>query len=353
MKKNIYYILLFLIALFYSCSDQTSSVINEISIKGQAVKIDSTNRYIGPKTIFGDVLYAWNMDLYGGKLSAKEWQKSDRLLASGSGHDEFAYMIISRDKNGELYVLNRSWVGAKFLSLVKIPHGDSIPAVKDKTKWERYNLKETPLFGPSGSNFTVLSDSTILVTGAPTDDICHLFSNINFKSQKVSTLDYWPADDMKCDDKRKNRRYVENSVVLGNNKGKFLYQNGVMRNAFIFSFNEANETSIISNLYSDSFSEKRPTEVLACCANEDIIYMLLRDSDCKGNKLKEWNNPFIFGNTIEVFDWDGEKQQIIHLDKYGQYIMLSEDNKTLYLVSDYSEETTEPFIFSYNLENAN
>lgn len=104
-------------------------------------------------------------------------------------------------------------------------------------------------------------------------------------------------------------------------------------------------------MYSDSFGEKRSTEVLACCADENRIYALLRDSDGMGTKLEEWKNPFIFGNTIEVFDRDGVKKQVIHLDKYGQNIMLSEDNNTLYLISDYSEDTSEPFIYSYDLDD--
>ena len=66
--------------------------------------------------------------------------------------------------------------------------------------------------------------------------------------------------------------------------------------------------------------------------------------------LREYKNPFIFGNTIEVFNWDGVKQQVIHLDEYGQNIMLSKDNKTLYLFSDYSEDISEPFIYSYDLD---
>lgn len=350
MKRIYYFIVLFLVTLFYSCSEHSGSVISEVSIEGIKVEIDSANMYMGPKFLCADLLYAWNMDFYGGKLSTKKWQKADRILVSGSGHDEFGYMIVSSSNDGELHVLNRSWVGSKYLSLVKIPHGDSIPAVKDKTKWEKFDLKQIPVFGPNGKNFVVLSDTTILVAGTPYSDIKHLFSIIDFKNQKVSLLDYWPSEEMKCDDRKKNKRYTENSYILENKNGRYLYQNGFVRKAFIFTF-DGNKTNILSTLYSDSFDEERSTEVLACCADENRIYMLLRDSDSKGTKLKEWKNPFIFGNTIEVFNWDGEKQQVIHLDEYGQNIMLSKDNKTLYLFSDYSEDISEPFIYSYDLDS--
>lgn len=348
MKRTNYILFLLFVVLLCSCSEHINPAINEVFVEGQEVKIDSANKHMGPKFLYGDVLYAWNMDFYGGKLTAKEWYKADRLLASGSGHDEFGYMIISRSNDDALFVLDRSWVGSKFLSIVKIPHVDSLAAIKDKTKWEKYNLKQIPLFGPSGNNFVVLSDSSILVTGTPYNDICHVFSIIDFKNQKVTPLDYWPNDDAKIEDRKKNMRYTENSVLFENKKGKFLYQNGLMRFAFIFTF-DGTKMKIVNDLYSDTYKNKRPTEVLACCADDNRIYMLLRDSDSKGEKIEDWRNPFIFGNTIEVFDWDGVKKMVVHLDKYGQNIMLSKDSRVLYLVSDYSEDKPEPFIYSYDL----
>ena len=135
---------LLFVVLLCSFSEPINPAINEVFVEGQEVKIDSANKHMGPKFLYGDVLYAWNMDFYGGKLTAKEWYKADRLLASGSGHDEFGYMIISRSNDDALFVLDRSWVGSKFLSIVKIPHVDSLAAIKDKTKWEKYNLKQIP-----------------------------------------------------------------------------------------------------------------------------------------------------------------------------------------------------------------
>ena len=345
MEKKYYCIFIIISLLIFSCTDNH---IKEFYIEGKEIKVDSANNHIGPKVLYGDILYAWNRDFYGGKLTKQEWQKSDRLLVSGDGHNEFGYMILSRDHDGTLFVLNRSWIGTQYLSLVKIPHADSISSIKDETKWERYSLKQTPLMGPNGKNFVVLSDSAILVTGAPYENISHVFSIIDFKNQKVSTLDYWPDNNSKSDSIKENRRYADNSVLLDNGKGRFLYQNGWWRHSFIFTIDGTN-TNIISWLYSDDFSDKNKSKVLASCSNENRIYMLLRDSNSKGEKLDKFEDPFIFGNTIEVFDWDGTKQQIIHLDKFGQNLMLSDDNKTLYLVSDYSEDKPEPFIYAYDL----
>lgn len=44
------------------------------------------------------------MYFYGGKLSTKKWQTVDRILVSGSGHDEFGYMIVySSNDNPNCY----------------------------------------------------------------------------------------------------------------------------------------------------------------------------------------------------------------------------------------------------------
>ena len=349
MGKSYYSIFMFMNLLIFSCTDN-KPVINEFYIEGQEIKVDSANNHIGPKVLYGDILYAWNRDYYGGRLTKQEWQKADRLLVSGDGHNEFGYMILSRNHDGILFILNRSWIGSKYLSLVKIPYADSVTTIKDETKWERYSLKQTPLLGPNGKNFVVLSDSTILVTGAPYENISHVFSIIDFKNQKVTPLDYWPSNNSTSDSIKENRRYADSSVLLDNGKGRFLYQNGWWRYSFIFTI-DGTKTNIISWLYSDDFSEKNKTKLLASCSNENRIYMLLRDSNSKGDKLDKFEDPFIFGNTIEVFDWGGTKQQIIHLDKYGQNLMLSDDNKTLYLVSDYSEDKPEPFIYAYDLSS--
>jgi hypothetical protein len=50
-----------------------------------------------------------------------------------------------------------------------------------------------------------------------------------------------------------------------------------------------------------------------------------------------------------VYDWDGIKQRVIHLDRLGQEIMLSKDSKTLYLYSAFIDDETEPYIYSYDL----
>lgn len=352
MKRNILFSIVIQLILLCSCSENVNHVIDEVSLNGQIVKVDSTNKYIWPKFLFRDILYAWRINYYGGKLTNNEWQKSDSLLVSGHGHNEFEHIVLSQDNDGTLFVLNCPMMGDKLISLTKIPHADSIAAIKEQSKWKKYDLGQLPPFWNSGRNFVVLSDSSILVAGTLVNEINHIFSTIDFKNQRAVPLDYWPDDGLKCDSISKYQLYATQCVLLGNGKGKFLYKNDWGRVAFIFTI-DGQKVNILSSLYSHTFTKAPPTEQLACCVNSNSIFMLLRDSNSKGVKLDKYNEkkPFIFGNTIEIYDWDGVKQQVIHLDKYGQDIMISEDSNTLYLFPGYSDDTPEPIIYSYNLNN--
>ena len=264
-------------------------------------------------------------------------------------------MALSQDKNGTLYVLDRPWSGYKLLSLTKIPQADSIVTIKDQTRWEKYDFRQLPPFLQVGDKFVVMSDSTILVTGAPTNDMAHVFSVINFKNQTVTPLNYWP-DDGATDPKKEQKLigYTHDSGIIGNDKGKFLYWNGWGMLAFIFTVDGA-KTNILSHLYCKPIPHDGTpsTERIYCCSDNNRIYLLYKDSNSKGEKIEKFDmkDPFPMGNTVEVYDWDGVKQQVIHLDKYGKVIMLSEDNKSLYLYSQYMPDGSDPYIYSYDLSS--
>lgn len=349
--RNLFLSLIVVILLF-SCSDK-NAVVNEVSLNGQIVKIDSVDNSKWPIYLLGDKLYAMDKyDFFVGQLTKKEWMRTDRVLASGHGHNEFEYMALSQDDSKTLYVLNRPFKGDKLLSLTKILNTDSIAAIKDVNKWEKYDFGQMSPFLQIGNSFVVLSDSTILVTGAPANDMSHVLSIINFNNQAVTPLDYWPDDGSPENHvKEKMLRYTYNSGLIGNGRDRFLYWNGWGMLAFIFTI-DGTKTNILSHLYSNPFpnKDKPTTERVYCCSDSNRIYLLLKDSNSKGDRLEKYDSPFIFGNTVEVYDWDGVKQQIIHLDKYGQKIQLSEDSQTLYLFPDYSEDTDEPCIYSYDLD---
>ena len=276
----------------------------------------------------------------------------------GHGHNEFGLMTLSDDNDGGLYVLNHPIQGGSLLSLIKIRHASNNASVKDPTKWEKYDLRQLPPFFQNGDKFAVISDSTILVTGAPANDMHHVLSIIDFKNQTVTPLDYWPDDGTPENmTEQKWIIYTSGSGIAKNGKDRFLYWNDSGKLAFIFTVDGA-KTNILNYIYSDRLPiqgiDKAPsTERINCCVDNNRIYLLYKDSNSKGKKLNKFDirDPFPMGNIVEVYDWDGVKQQVIHLDKFGRVIMLSEDSKTLYLYSEDMQDGSEPYFYSYDLNS--
>ena len=335
---------------FVSCSDKSSAEF-EVSLEGQLVKTD-VNKGKWPKWMLGDDIYAVDHDwsVYSGKLTRTEWQKAEKVLVHGHGQNEFGDMVLSQDNDGSLYVIDHPFeddmASLALTSLTKIQKTDNIAAMKDPNNWEKYDLSKMP-FWLCGDQFEVLSDSTVLTIGTPKDDIHHIFSVVNFKNQTFTPLDYWPNDSTpEVLDEEKLMVYTSGSSIKGNGKDRFLYWDDSGKLAFIFTIDGTK-----TNLPIPGIAKTPSTERIHCCTDNDRIYLLYKHSNRKGEIMEEYDRkePVPWGNTVEVYNWDGVKQHIIHLDKFGQEIMLSQDGKTLYLYSGFIDDETEPYIYSYDL----
>ena len=357
-KKSILFLCLIGLASFMSCSDKSSAEF-EVSLEGQLVRTD-VNKGKWPKWMFGDDICSWDRDwnLYLSKLTRTEWQKAEKVLVHGHGQNEFGDMVLSQDDDGALYVIDHPFEDdmASFLltSLTKIKQTENSTAIKDPNNWERYDLSKMP-FWLCGDQFVILSDSTILTIGTPKDDIRHIFSVVNFKNQTFTPLDYWPNDSTpEVLDAKKLMVYTQGSGIKGNGKDRFLYWDDSGKFAFIFTI-DGTKMNILNHIYSDRLpiAKTPPLERIHCCADNDRIYLLYKHSTIKGEIMENYDmkDPFPWGNTVEVYDWDGIKQHIIHLDKFGQEIMLSQDGKTLYLYSGYPQDGSDPYIYSYDLSS--
>ena len=360
-KKCILFLCLIGLASFMSCSDKSGAEF-EVSLEGQLVKTD-VNKGKWPKWMFGDDICSWDRDwnLYLSKLTRTEWQKAEKVLVHGHGQNEFGDMVLSQDDDGALYVFDHPFEGdmgsLAMTSLTKIKQTDNIAAIKNPNNWERYDLSKLP-FWLCGDQFVILSDSTILTIGTPKDDIHHIFSVVNFKNQTFTPLDYWPNDSTpEVLDDEKLMVYTHGSGIKGNGKDRFLYWDNSGKLAFIFTI-DGTKTNILNSIYSDplpipGIAKTPSTERIHCCTDNDRIYLLYKHSNRKGEIMEEYDRkePVPWGNTVEVYNWDGVKQHIIHLDKFGQEIMLSQDGKTLYLYSGFIDDETEPYIYSYDLSS--
>ena len=346
MKKNLFWILLSV--LFCACSEQ--NVDGEYFLRGQEVKFDSANENLWPKFLYGQTMFAWSDDnsIHAGKITEKEWQKAERISGAGV-NDDLERLEFSQGNNGELFIWNKPTVGlfdtGCFKSLIKVQNADNIADIMDRTKWETYDLKK--VLGFTGGSYVALSDTTILSRGMFKDDLKRVYSIIDIKNQKLTPIDYCPKSKDLSDEEICMRFLTGN--ILGNGKDKMLYYNECAKFAFIFNV-EGTKVNILKDLYSYTFVPTRPTESLGCCANSERIYLLVRDTNIKGEKCNE-NDRFRYGNTVEVYDWDGIKHQVIHLDNYYREIMLSGDGNTLFLHPGMTGDIIKPALYSYDISN--
>ena len=346
MKKNLFWILLSV--LFCACSEQ--NVDGEFFLRGQEVKFDSANENLWPKFLYGQTMFAWSDDnsIHAGKITEKEWQKAERISGAGV-NDDLERLEFSQGNNGELFIWNKPTVGlfdtGCFKSLIKVQNADDIASIMDRTKWETYDLKK--VLGFTGGSYVALSDTTILSRGMFKDDLKRVYSIIDIKNQKLTPIDYCPKSKDLSDEEICMRFLAGN--ILGNRKGRMLYYNNCRKFAYIFNI-EGTKVNILKDLYSYTFVPAPGTECVNCCANSDRIYLLVRDTNIKGERCNE-DDMFRYGNTVEVYDWDGIKHQVIHLDNYYQEIMLSGDGNTLFLHPGMTGDIIKPALYSYDISN--
>ena len=179
-------------------------------------------------------------------------------------------------------------------------------------------------------------------------------------------MEYWPEDGVNVPDIVKTSIYTAYSELYTNGKGRFLFNGGRERYSFIFTIDKekVNVVKELYKVYSDYKADgnnyvtlSRNFEELRVAANEENIFLLLVDSDpdgrCYGKLPIEDFSFHIYGNAVELYDWDGNKKKILYLDHYGQRIFLSADGKKLYLFSDdcFLRYPKEPHVWVYDISN--
>lgn len=360
--KKLSYVVFLFIYITTSCNTRSDSVVDSINLKSQAAVIDTTNSEMYPICMVGNIVISKEIygeqNYYASIISNDKSSKPELLFKKGHGHNEFTLLTFGRSADKSLLLLDET-LSTNPVSITVISEIDSIANIKEQDNWKRYDLKKLPPFRLMAKAFCSLSDSTILIPGAPYDHLGSIFSVIDFKNCKAFPLEFWPDDGMEIETMVKHAVYTDNSFVWENGNGRYLYQCGEERFVFIFSIDN-NKVNVIKNLYTvypDYITEdgqnyrmkSRRPKTLACTVNNKYIYILLKEFDKEGNKRDEWS-PDLYGNIVEVYDWDGNKQKEIRFDHYGQRIMLSEDNKKIHLFTDdYYDDNMKSDIWIYDL----
>lgn len=347
-----------------ACVENKDLEIKSVNLSGSAVRIDSTDMTMYPLFYMNDIVISTKIygqgGYYGAKIDSFVCYKYDTLFLQGHGNLEFERLMFAKGTDGSLLLLDAS---GRLSSLVTIKNNTNIESIKDKSDWKHKRLTNLSQFMCTSDNFLPISDSKILVPGAPADQIGHVLSIVDYQNMSIQPLEFWPNDGVETDSVVKQGIYANYGMVFGNNNGRYMYHCGKECYAFIFTI-DGNKINVVKELYSkypdyedlgDHMNYKIKSsgvERLACQADENYVYVLFKDSDIKGHKITEYEHQSIYGNILEVYDWDGQKQKEIKLDHYGQRIMLDGD-KILLLSDDYWGEEPNPEIWIYNLETVN
>lgn len=349
------------------CENATMATddVKVIGLIGQPIKIAEGNGMIYPRffkedTFIEDKLWNGKKTYHLCHFGKDGWGVPETDLHNNS----YVYLRFVKGKdNSVLYTDGGCPIGLRSLTL--IPDASSFDNIANSANYQEYDLSEMEDFMLWGERFYQLSDSTILVVGASQEDTEHLFSILNYKNQTFKPLNYFPNDGLEQKPLIKLTVYGYCSDIFGNGKGHYLFVCDRERYAFIFSI-EGDSVNVIKDLYStysnyetgDGYNPIKHivrTEGLYCETTNDNIYFLLTDKDKFGKKIKieDYSRQYLYGNTIEIYDWDGKQQKkVIKLDHIGQRIFISDDNKTLYLLTDdYWEGDPNPQIWAYDISN--
>ena len=370
MKKIVTTLIVCAFVALPSWAGGNDNNVRGVKLTGKEVKYSISD----PNTIYpifqiGNKMIAYdNKDYYFTELTDTGLTKEEHFAKKGDAENEFSpYAKYAKGPSNSILALNyESGFGLFIKEMVVIPNAKSVADIKNFSAWKRYDLSLLRTFHDFSNVFVSASDSTILIAGTPKEDYRHLFSVIDYKNQKVYPLEYWPEDGVNVPDIVKTSIYTAYSGLYTNGKGRFLFNGGRERYSFIFTIDKekVNVVKELYKVYSDYKADgnnyitlSRNSEELRVAANEENIFLLLVDSHpdgrCFGKLPIEDFSFHIYGNAVELYDWDGNKKKILYLDHYGQRIFLSADGKKLYLFSDdcFLRYPKEPHVWVYDISN--
>ena len=198
VKVNFIASFLLAIVMLTSCSNVAKKSIEDLTVENiQGTLLHPDDKCIGayPRLITQDF---WLSQVYRDDVNCCICvQDGDSLLAKrnvfnrGKGRGEYDEVSFALSSDGALGVLNYA-NGNQLLSFSSFPKSDLNRL--NFSKGQRFDLTKLPSIRFATNSFQVLSDSTILLPGAPFSQAGHLFSIIDFKNLKAETLDFWPQD---------------------------------------------------------------------------------------------------------------------------------------------------------------
>ena len=344
-----------------------TDIVKVIGLSGKPVKIAEGNDMIYPRFLAGNTFIEdkiWgNKSFHLAHFGKDGWGAPEKEFYRKE-NNEFIYLRFIKGKDNSI-LFTEGGCPTGLQTLTVIPNASCADSIANTARHKVFDMSDLKDFMFWGEHYHQLSDSTIIVAGAPGMNTNHIISIIDYKNLTCKPLNYWPNDDIMTTAVEKQYVYTYLSGVYGNGKGNYLFVCDRERYAFIFSI-DGDNVNVIKDLYTTNpnyeagdghypICHRVRTEKLYCETTNDNIYFLLTDKDKFGKKIKieDYNRQYLYGNTIEIYDWDGKQQKkVIKLDHIGQRIIISDDGKTLYLFTDdFWEGDPNPQIWAYDISN--
>ena len=369
MKKAVFSLIVSVFVSLPLWAGDTDKNVRGVKLTGKELKYNVSNVEIQTKFQVGNKIIAFDFDnYYCTELTDTELTKQELLSRRGdNGLSVSSIVRFAKGQDNSILALNGT-DRMELKEMIVIPNSKNHADMANPLLWQRYDLSQLKCFFSNSECFVPLPDNKILIAGTPKEDARHILSIIDYKKQEIIPLNYWPEDGIDVPDIVKSLVYTNYSDLYGNGKGRFIYRADKNRYSFIFTIDKDNNINVVKDLYKEYSNYtveygtnprtlSRNTEELRIAANEDNIYVLLVDSDPEGRiygklPLEEYSF-LIYGNSVELYDWDGNKKKVLYLDHYGQRIMLSEDGKRLFLFSDdnITRNPKETHIWMYDISN--
>ena len=358
MKKNLISLFVCTLVSVSAWAGTDGKNVHAVKLTGQEVKIAKENRrkhmlFLLNDNIISEQSYG-EQGVFVHKFSQTEWNKADAELAIGKNDGTLLPVYVCGSDNSFLR-LDTEFGTRHLQKLTVAPNTKSIEALNDSLSWREYDLSRFHELNYGSTNFVLTPDSMLLVGGYPKSDEKHILTIVDFKNNKLIPLDYWPDDGINdVPDFIKNDVYTDDCDIFGNGKGHYLYKGYSRRNAFIFTIDN-DKVKIVKSLYAKypKYTVTPPPNLMLkgieygmwcmeCTANNQYIAFILTDSDINGTRYKETYSleegkdlsSYLYGNVVELYDWEGNKQKVIYLDHFGSRIIMSDDGKKLLLFAD-------------------
>ncbi|MDE5688272.1 MAG: TolB-like 6-bladed beta-propeller domain-containing protein [Paramuribaculum sp.] len=354
-------------ALLASCGGKQEqlpdwSQIPVTNVTGIEYKINNDFFYfINPLQVYGDNIGIGNV--YSGiyNYGVAQFRGDSAVMIEGicrrgQGPGEFIYASFGVKNDSTLLIMSKDGSGPR--AIFEIPL-NPYPDMNYKT-WTQYDMdkikqKDGTGLKISGNDFIYLGDSKILFTGTPYSEENHIFTILDYKTQKYTALDYWPEDEYEGPDAPKNFFYMINSKLLNSGK-RFAYQCGEGQFAFIFEI-DGKKVKVIRTLFDKKAKYRakednrnygvKHTNFLRLAANDKYICAMPLEKNIDGEKKGDWLECR-YGNEIYVFDWDGNPVKHLMLDHIGMAIGMLQKENTLLLTEENKEGNTS--IWRYQLD---